>query len=119
MGKVTLPLMSAEVRGSFGKAITFTKRYGTNIVKLKIQKNGSNTLLQQNSRQLVKDAAIAWSSNATVGAVTINSGYKEGFATAAAGKGYSGYSLFIKKVVALNDGSAYDGSLVIPASATA
>lgn len=109
--------MSAEVRGSIANALTFTKRNGKNIVKLKIQQNGSNTTLQAASRDLVKDAAAAWSSNATVGGVVINSAYKLAFATAAMGTSNSGYTLFIKKVVALNGGSGYDGSLAIPANA--
>lgn len=117
MAQVTMPLGSLEARGSYGNSITFTKRNGKSIAKFKIQKNGSNTALQAASRDLVRDAAAAWSSNATVGGVVINSAYKLAFATAAMGTSNSGYTLFIKKVVALNGGSSYDGSLAIPANA--
>lgn len=108
--------MSAEVSGSIANAITFRKRYGRNIVGLKIQKNTSNTTDQATVRDLMTDITTAWKTNKLVGAVQINAAYKLAYNEAAVGRQMSGFNLFVKECVALNNGSEYDGSLAIPAS---
>ena len=51
---------------------------------------------------------------ATVGGITINSAYKLAYNNAVAGMGKSGFNLYMEDCVALNGGSAYDGSLALP-----
>lgn len=119
MAKVVNPLLSIDATGSVGKSVTFSHWKGKNVAKYKIQRNGSMTPDQITVRQLLADITIAWRTGATVGGVVINAAYKLGFNTAAAGMQMSGFNLFVKRTVALNGGSAYDGSLAIPTSANA
>jgi hypothetical protein len=70
-------------------------------------------------RDLMSQATIAWKTSGTVGSIHIDSAYKLAYNNAAAGTAMSGFNLFIKQVVALNDGSAFDGTLVVPVSPTA
>lgn len=119
MAKVVNPLLSIDATGSVGKSLTFGHWKGKNVAKFKIQYNNSSTTDQVTVRDLITDASVAWKTGATVGAIAINSAYKLAYNTAAIGKAYSGFNLFIKQVVALNGGSTYDGSLAVPASPTA
>lgn len=119
MAKVVNPLLSIDATGSVGKSLTFGHWKGKNVAKFKIQYNNSSTTDQVKVRNLITDASFAWKTNATVGAIDIDGAYKSTYNTAAIGKAYSGFNLFIKQVVALNGGSTYDGSLEVPASPTA
>lgn len=118
MAKVTGPLMSLDASGSVAKTMTFSKWKGINYVRQCVIPTYSNTTLQASVRDLMKQATQAWRSNATVGGVIINPAYKLAFAAAASGFAYSGFNLFIRRTVALNGGSEFDGSLAIPANPT-
>jgi len=119
MAKVSGPLFSLDARGSVGKAITFSFWKGINYVRNRVVPNNPQSALQTAIRDLISDATIAWKTGATVGGIAIDAAYKLAYDTAAAGQAYSGFNLFIKQTVALNGGSAYDGSLEIPVSPTA
>lgn len=116
MAKVTGPLLSLDASGSIANTMTFSRWKGRNYVRQRVIPTYSNTALQAAIRDLIKDASIAWKSNATVGTVIINAAYKTAYATAAASQAISGFNLFIKECVQKNGGSAYDGSLEIPAT---
>lgn len=119
MAKVVNPLLSIDATGSVGKSLTFGHWKGKNVAKFKIQYNNSSTVDQVKVRDLITDASVAWKTGATVGGIAIDVSYKNDYAAAAIGKAYSGFNLFIKQCVALNSGSAYDGSLAIPSGPTA
>lgn len=119
MSKVTGPLLSLDASGSVASTITFSRWKGINYVRQRVIPTYSRTTTQGNIRDLVKDASEAWKTNATVGGIDIDSAYKLAYDTAASGFAYSGFNLFMKQCVALNGGSAYDGSLAIPTGPTA
>ena len=114
MAKVTGPLLSLDASGSVASTITFSRWKGINYVRQRVIPTYSNTTLQANIRDLVRDASEAWATNATVGGIVIDASYKLVYAGLASGFAYSGFNLFMRQTVALNGGSAYDGSLAIP-----
>lgn len=114
MAKVTGPLLSLSASGTVAGTMTFSRWKGRAYVRQRVIPTYSNTTGQSKIRDLMTDLSVAWKTNATVGAVVINSAYKLAYNTAASGLGISGFNLFAKEVVALNNGSAYDGSLAIP-----
>lgn len=116
MAKVTGPLLSLDASGSVASTMTFSRWKGVNYVRQRVIPTYTNTTLQVNARALVHDASIAWKSGATVGAVTINAAYKLAYNTAASGMALSGFNLFIRECSQKNGGSAYDGTLVVPAT---
>lgn len=114
MAKVTGPLLSLDASGSIASTMTFSRWKGRNYVRQRVIPTYSNTTLQANVRDLVRDASLAWKAGATVGAVVINAAYKLAYDTAAASQAISGFNLFIRECVQKNGGSAYDGSLAVP-----
>jgi hypothetical protein len=114
MAKVTGPFMSLDASGTFGKTLTAAKWKGIQYMRQRVIPQNPKTTDQTAIRDLITDASVAWKAGSTVGGVAINSAYKLAFDTAAAGFPYSGFNLFIKETVALNGGSAYDGSLAVP-----
>lgn len=114
MAKVTAPFLSLDARGTVGKTLTASAWKGVQYMRQRVIPQNPKTADQTAIRDLITDASVAWKTNATVGGVQINSTYKSNFANAAAGFPYSGFNLFIKKCVALNGGSSYDGTLAIP-----
>lgn len=114
MARVVGPLMSLDASGSIAGAMTFSRWKGRNYVRQRVIPTYSNTALQAKIRQLIKDASLAWKSNATVGGVVINAAYKLAYETAASSQAISGFNLFIRECVQKNGGSAYDMSLAIP-----
>lgn len=120
MAKVTGPLLSLDASGTVAKTMTFSRWKGINYVRQRVIPTYSNSAEQVAVRDIVSDASIAWKTNATVGAVTINSAYKLAFNNAASGTAMSGFNLFIKDVMSTNlvdtaGVKSYDGSLAIPA----
>jgi hypothetical protein len=116
MAKVTGPLLSLDASGSVANTMTFSRWKGRNYVRQRVIPTYTNSATQAKIRQLISDASIAWKSNDTVGAVTIDSAYKTAYEVAAAGQAISGFNLFMRECVQKNGGSAYDLSLVIPAT---
>lgn len=116
MAKVTGPLMSLDASGSVAGTITFSRWKGRNYVRQRVIPTYTNTALQSKIRKLISDASIAWKSGATVGVTTINAAYKLAYGTAASAQAISGFNLFIKECVQKNGGSAYDLTLVVPAT---
>lgn len=114
MAKVTGPLLSLSASGTVADTMTFSRWKGRAYVRQRVIPTYSNTTGQAKIRDLMTDLSVAWKTNATVGAVVINSAYKTAFNNAASGLGISGFNLFAREVVALNGGSSYDGSLAIP-----
>lgn len=114
MAKVTGPLLSLSASGTVADTMTFSRWKGRAYVRQRVIPTYTNTTTQANVRDLMRDLSVAWKTGATVGATTINSAYKLAFNTAASGLGISGFNLFSREVIALNGGSAYDGSLAIP-----
>ena len=119
MAKVTAPFLSLDASGTVAGTLTASKWKGINYMRQRVIPKNPNTDLQKAIRMLITDATVAWKTNATVGGVVINSAYKLAYNDASAGMAYSGFNLFIKQTVALNDGSAYAGVLEIPVSPTA
>jgi hypothetical protein len=117
MAKVSGPLFSLDARGQVGKAIVFSFWKGVNYVRQHVVPNNPQSSLQTAIRDLVTDASVAWKLGSTIGGIDIDAAYKLDFNTAAAGQAYSGFDLYMKDTIALNGGSAYDGSLAIPAGA--
>lgn len=116
MAKVTGPLLSLDASGSVASTMTFSRWKGVNYVRQRVIPTYSNTTTQALIRALVRDASLAWKSGATVGAVTIDAAYKTAYGVAASGLAMSGFNLFIKECVQKNGGSAYDETLVVPAT---
>lgn len=116
MARVVGPLMSLDASGSIAGAMTFSRWKGRNYVRQRVIPTYSNTALQVKIRQLIKDASLAWKSNATVGGVVINAAYKLAYETAASSQAISGFNLFIRECVQKNGGSAYDMSLAVPST---
>lgn len=114
MAKVSGPLFSLDARGQVGKSVVYSFWKGVNYVRQHVVPNNPQSVLQTKIRDLITDASVAWKTGATVGAIDIDAAYILAYDTAAAGQAYSGFNLFIKQCVALNGGSAYDGSLAIP-----
>lgn len=114
MAKVTGPLLSLDASGSVASTMTFSKWKGINYVRQRVTPTYTNTLGQAAIRDLIRKASQAWL--AETGA--IDTAYKLAFATAAAGTAMSGFNLFIKTCVAKNEGSSFDGTLVIPTDFT-
>ena len=114
MAKVTGPLLSLSASGTVADTMTFLRWKGRAYVRQRVIPTYTNTTLQVNVRDLMRDSSIAWKTNATVGGVIINSAYKLAYDTYASGLGISGFNVFMKEVSILNGGSAYDGSLAIP-----
>jgi len=116
MALVTGPLLSLSASGTIADTMTFSRWKGRAYVRQRVIPTYTNTTLQANVRDLMRDLSVAWKLGSTVGAIAINSAYKIAYDTAASGLGISGFNLFAKETVALNDGSAYDGSLAIRAT---
>lgn len=116
MAKVTGPLLSLDASGSIASTMVFSRWKGINYVRQRVIPTYTNTALQITVRALMSDASIAWKSGATVGAVTLNPAYKLAYATAASGLALSGFNLFMRECVQKNGGSAYDLTLVVPAT---
>ena len=116
MAKVTGPLLSLDASGSIANTMTFSRWKGRNYVRQRVIPTYTNTTLQAKVRALISDASIAWKSNDTVGAVVIDSAYKLAYEAVASGQAISGFNLFIRECVQKNGGSAYDLTLVIPAT---
>lgn len=114
MAKVTGPLMSMDASGQLGKALVFAKWKGQNYVRQYVIPMNPNSVDQVAIRGIVGAASVAWKNGATVGAIAIDAAYKLAYNTAAAGSGMSGFNLFIKECIAINEGVSYDGSLEIP-----
>lgn len=122
MCKVTGPLLSLDASGSVASTITFSRWKGINYVRQRVIPTYSNTFKQQKIRALITDASQAWKSNGTDGTTTIDATYKSAFDLAAAGKGMSGFDLFIRNCVSKNYNSTvspyYDGTLTLPTDPT-
>lgn len=114
MAKVTGPLLSLDASGSIASTMTFSRWKGINYVRQRIIPTYSNTTLQANIRLLVKHASEAWLAGATIGPTTIDATYKNDYDDAAAGTAQSGFNLYMHDCVLKNEGSAYDGTLVLP-----
>lgn len=119
MAKVTAPFLSLGASGTVGKTLTASVWKGVAYMRQRVIPQNPNTADQIAIRDLIRDASVAWKTNATVGGTSINSAYKLAYDSASAGFPYSGFNLFIKQCVALNGGSSYDGSLAIPTGPTA
>ena len=116
MAKVTGPLLSLSASGTVADTMTFSRWKGRAYVRQRVIPTYTNTTLQAKVRDLLRDASVAWKTEATVGAVDIDAAYKLAYDTYASGLGISGFNVFMRETVALNSGSAYDGSLAVPAS---
>ena len=114
MAKVTGPLLSLDASGSVAKTMTFSRWKGINYVRQRVVPTYTNTTTQEAIRLLIKNASQAWSTEATVGSVDVDTAYKAEFATAAEGSAYSGFNLYIRVCVAKNSGSSYGGTFVAP-----
>jgi hypothetical protein len=115
MAKVTGPLLSLDARGSVASTLVFSAWKGINYVRQRIIPTYSNTAKQADVRELQTEASQAWKAETS----PIDSAYKLAFDTAAAGKGYSGFNLFMRNCFGKNwVNSAYDGSLAIPSGPT-
>lgn len=116
--KLTGPMFSLDARGTIGSAITFSFWKGINYARARVIPNNPKSAEQMAVRDIVSDASIAWKTEATVGAVEIDTAYKTAYNLAAAGMAMSGFNLFIKEVVAGNlvdtlGVKSYDGTLAI------
>lgn len=100
--KVTGPGLSLDASGTIANTMTFSKWKGINYIRQRVIPTYRNTSEQMAVRDIVSDASLAWKTNATVGAVTIDSAYKLAYANAAAGMAMSGFNLFIKECMAKN-----------------
>lgn len=60
MAKVTMPLLSVEASGQFGKSVVFAKWKGIRYARLYIGANGSETAAQLVVRDYFKTAVGAW-----------------------------------------------------------
>lgn len=116
MAKVTGPLLSLDASGSVASTITFSRWKGINYVRQRVIPTYSNTALQIAIRDLVRDATLAWKAESTIGGVDIDTAYKTAYGVAASGMAMSGFNLYVKECVQKNGGSAYDGSLEVPAT---
>ncbi len=114
MAKVTGPLFSLDARGQIGQAVVYSYWRGINYARVRVIPHNPKSVLQGKIRDLILDASVAWKNEATVGATEIDAAYKLAYKTAAEGQRYSGFNLFMKECVSKNEGSAYDGTLVIP-----
>lgn len=114
MAKVISPLMSMDARGQIGKAIVFSIWKGVNYVRQYAIPSNPNSADQVAIRGIISQASVAWKMGSTVGTTQIDAAYKLAYNTVAAGQALSGFNLFIKDCVALNQGIDFDGTLEIP-----
>ena len=122
MAKVSGPFLSVDARGKLGGVLVASAWRGINTMRQLVTPKNPKSFKQLAIRQLITDASQAWSAGSTVGTVVINASYKAAFETAAEGKAYSGFDLFIKRCVTINYDSTtspyYDGTLVAPVDPT-
>jgi hypothetical protein len=108
--------MSAS--GSVGKSIVFSIWKGKAYVRSLVIPQNPNSFKQQAIRNLITLATQAWSTGATVGAVTIGVTYKAAYDAAASGRAFSGFNMFIRDCVGKNYDATtspyFDGTLVAP-----
>lgn len=116
MAKTTGPLFSLTASGTIGDTITYSIWKGIAYVRQRVIPTYSNTTEQANVRAVVTDASKAWKAGSVVGGITIDTTYKAAYATAAQGMAMSGFNLFLKETMDLNNSTQYDGSLAIRTS---
>lgn len=114
MAKVTGPLLSLDATGSVAKTMTFSRWKGINYVRQRVVPTYTNTDGQAAIRDLIRKASLAWKAETGI----IDTSYKNAFDAAASGQAYSGFNLYIRTCVLKNEGSVFDGTLVIPTGPT-
>jgi hypothetical protein len=121
MAKVTGPLLSLDASGTIASTMTFSRWKGVNYVRQRVIPTYKRTTEQAAVRDIVKDASLAWKTNATVDGVVIDAAYKLAYNVAASGMAMSGFNLFIKECIAGNlvdtgGVKSYTGTLAIAAT---
>lgn len=107
------PMMSIEASGTYGGVIVFATWKGIAYARKHVIPTYSNTTAQQNVRSIVTESSKAWKASATVGTIAINTAYKGKYDTSSSKMAMSGFNLFLKETMALNNSTLYDGTLVI------
>jgi hypothetical protein len=118
MAKTTGPLLSLGASGSVGKTLTYSTWKGVSYVRQLVKPTYRNSTEQMAVRDIVSDASIAWKTEATVGAIEIDSAYKLAYTVATQGQALSGFNLFMRDCMSINlintaGVKSYDGSLAI------
>jgi len=118
MTRVIGPMFSLAASGQIGRSIVYAKWRGISYARSYAIPFNPNSTDQGLIRDLIKAATQAWATEATVGAVTLNSTYKGLYATAAEGQSMSGFNMFVRDSVSKNWDSGgspkYDGTYAAP-----
>lgn len=101
MAKVTSPLFSAEASGKFAGSMVFSKWRGIATVRELVKPGNPKTAKQTAVREAIRLLTSTWRTSGDIGtggaALTVDAGYKALWNTAASGKQYSGFNLYVKR----------------------
>ena len=116
------PFHSDDASGKFANCMVASKWKGRSYMRALVTPKNPKTFKQLAIRDVITQASQAWSTGATVGAVTIDASYKAAFDLAALPMQISGFDLYMKNSVAINYDATvspyFDGTLVAPTDPT-
>lgn len=90
MVRVTGPMMSLDASGQLGKAVVFSKRRGTNVVRRYVKQRVSQTTDQTTVRSVFGDGISGWRHG------LIESPAKTSWASYAVGTSETGFNRFMR-----------------------
>ena len=96
MVRVTGPMMSLDARGALGKAIVFTARRGTNVVRTYVKQKITQTTNQLTVRSVFGDGISGWRHG------LIESPAKTSWASYAEGTAETGMNRFMRFYLSIN-----------------